>query len=473
MDFEATSVIRQQVGLKTVRRELSTRVSFTANNRYGRVMTTTEDNQYERLSDAVTPLHRKPYERQLKIKKHFMEKALRKAGNIILHRRRAEFDSQMKSWVTENNGLICSLDTVRPSPVIYGYRNKVELSVGTSVTGEPNTVGLFVGKGSGAICVNPYHILSIREDHKEICKVYQEFIRQTKLPSATGDKFSYNNQWKYISMRSTVDNEVMVVIQFYPWLDQPELTEKAKYELAEFFQHGPGKLLDITSLYFQACRMRYCSHEKSPYKLIKGDSNIYEKLLGKIFRISPDSFFQTNTRGAEILYATVQELSGVNSSTTVLDLCCGTGTIGIVLADEAKSVIGVDIVQQAVDDAAVNSTINNLQNCSFEQAKVHKELWHILRRCQFTSDDDVIAILNPSRNGVKSKVVQSIRGCPSIKRLLYVSCKPYGNVLSNFLDLMIPECEKMGGEAFRLTRAKAVDMFPHTLHCELLALFER
>ncbi|MEE6504363.1 hypothetical protein FKM82_005158 [Ascaphus truei] len=139
---------------------------------------------------------------------------------------------------------------------------------------------------------------------------------------------------------------------------------------------------------------------------------------------------QVNTLAAEVLYSAIADWAQLNQDSTVLDVCCGTGTIGISLAKKVKKVVGIELCQEAVEDAKANAQINN------------------------------------------SKVVIAIRRAEHLKRLIYVSCNPKA-AMSNFIDLCRAPSNRVRGRAFRPIRAMAVDLFPQTPHCEMLILFER
>lgn len=132
-----------------------------------------------------------------------------------------------------------------------------------------------------------------------------------------------------LMVRTNNQGHTMAIITFHPQeLRQEELCVQ-KETIKAFFSKGPGAVCDLTSLYFQESTMTRCSHQQSPYQLLFGEPHIFEDLLDLKIRISPDAFFQINTAGAEMLYQTVRELSGVNSNTILLDTCCGTGVIGL------------------------------------------------------------------------------------------------------------------------------------------------
>lgn len=148
--------------------------------------------------------------------------------------------------------------------------------------------------------------------------------------------------------------------------------ELQKVTLKDFFTKGPGAVCELTSLFFQESTMTRCSHQQSPYQLQFGEPHIFEDLLGLKIRISPDAFFQINTASRLILYQTIGELSGVNSSTILLDICCGTGVIGLSLAQRASQVLGIELVEQAVQDARWTAAFNGVTNCEFHAGRAEK-----------------------------------------------------------------------------------------------------
>lgn len=219
--------------------------------------------------------------------------------------------------------------------------------------------------------------------------------------------------------------------------------------------------------------MTRCSHQQSPYQLLFGEPHIFEDLLGLKIRISPDAFFQINTAGAEMLYRTVGELSGVNSDTILLDICCGTGVIGLSLAQYTSQVLGIELVEQAVEDARWTAAFNGITNCEFHTGRAEKILPQLLK-----SKEDgqfIVAVVNPARAGLHYQVVQAIRNCRAIRTLVFVSCKPHGETTRNIIELCCPSnsAKKLLGEPFVLRQAVPVDLFPHTPHCELVLLFTR
>ncbi|EPY75392.1 hypothetical protein CB1_001672009 [Camelus ferus] len=210
-------------------------------------------------------------------------------------------------------------------PVIDGYRNKSTFSVNRGPDGNPKTVGYYLGswRERNIVCVRSNHLKNIPEKHNQVAKYYEIFLQQSPMEPCL--LFHEGGYWRELIVRTNSQGHTMAIITFHPQeLTQEELCVQ-KETIKEFFTKGPGAVCDLTSLYFQESTMTRCSHQQSPYQLLFGEPHIFEDLLGLKIRISPDAFFQINTAGAEMLYRTVGELSGVNSNTILLDICCGTG----------------------------------------------------------------------------------------------------------------------------------------------------
>ncbi|XP_055976319.1 tRNA (uracil-5-)-methyltransferase homolog A isoform X2 [Sorex fumeus] len=202
---------------------------------------------------------------------------------------------------------------------------------------------------------------------------------------------------------------------------------------------------------------------------VAGDRHIREDLLGLTFRISPHAFFQVNTAAAEVLYTLIQEWAQLDSGSTVLDVCCGTGTIGLALARKVKRVVGIELCPEAVEDARVNAQENELNNVEFHCGRAEDLLPTLVNRL---ASQQLIAVLDPPRAGLHSKVILAIRRAENLKRLLYVSCNPRA-AMANFVDLCRAPSNRVKGTPFKPVKAVAVDLFPQTPHCEMLILFER
>ena len=190
--------------------------------------------------------------------------------------------------------------------------------------------------------------------------------------------------------------------------------------------------------------------------VLYGNDYFYEELLGLRFQISPFSFFQTNSLGAEVLYDTVRRYIGDTKDKVVFDLYSGTGTIAQILASVAKEVVGVEIVEEAVLAARENARLNGLDHCEFIAGDVLKVVDELKEK------PDLI-VLDPPRDGIHPKALGKIIDF-GVKRMVYVSCKPTSLVR----DLAV-----FKERGYRVERVCAVDMFPATANCEVVALLTR
>lgn len=190
--------------------------------------------------------------------------------------------------------------------------------------------------------------------------------------------------------------------------------------------------------------------------VLYGNDYFYETLLGLKFKISAFSFFQTNSRGAERLYSVVREFAGDTSGKVVFDLYCGTGTIGQIMSEGSKKVIGIEIVEEAVKAANDNAVLNGIENCTFIAGDV-------LKKVEELEDKPDLIIVDPPRDGINPKAVLKIINFGA-KEIVYVSCKP----TSLARDLQIFEVN-----GYKVKKVKCVDMFPKTVHVETVVLLSK
>ncbi|XP_069612210.1 tRNA (uracil-5-)-methyltransferase homolog A [Ranitomeya imitator] len=428
-----------------------------------------EEALSKQIADVVTPLWQIPYEEQLKMKGQECEHVLQRLTKEIGNNNKA-----LLPWLfvqkQKYNKVCCPLEGVRPSPVQTEYRNKCEFLIGAGASNEDKTVGFRLGKYKGGTCavVEPFDTVHIPCITKKVAKAFQEYIRAS--PYVVYSPESYGGHWKQLTVRSTRKGHVMAIVYFHPQkLGKEDLTE-LKSSLAKFFTDGPGKDSGVTSLYFVEEGQRKSPNlEDLPVEHVTGEHYIFEELLGLTFRISPHAFFQVNTLAAEVLYSAIADWAQLDHNSTVLDVCCGTGTIGISLAKKVKKVVGIELCQEAISDAKANAEINDLNNIEFRCGKAEDLFPNLIN--SYTAQSPV-AIVDPPRAGLHSKVIIAIRKAEHLKRLIYVSCNPKA-ALNNFVDLCRAPSNRVKGRPFRPIRAMAVDLFPQTPHCELLTLFER
>jgi len=251
-------------------------------------------------------------------------------------------------------------------------------------------------------------------------------------------------------IRNTSEGKVMVIMVFF--LDEKERIEGLmNYLAAEFPQ--------ITSLLYVINTKQNDSLADQVPVLFKGENHLTETMEGLKFRIGPKSFYQTNTKQALKLYRVVKEFAGLKGSEIVYDLYTGTGTIANYIADSAGKVIGIEYIEDAVQDAAINSELNGIKNTLFFAGDIKSVL-----NGQFIAENgrpDII-ITDPPRAGMHEEVVKQIIAA-SPGRIIYVSCNP--STQARDIALM--------SEHYRAVRIQPVDMFPQTHHVENVVLLEK
>ena len=197
-----------------------------------------------------------------------------------------------------------------------------------------------------------------------------------------------------------------------------------------------------------------------PTTLLWGDEAIEEELCGLRFRVRPNAFLQTNTAMAERLYEVAASYAALTGQESVWDLYCGIGTIGLVLAERALTVWGIEVSEEAVACALENADLNGITNAAFFAGNVGQSIEELRDR----SGVPDMVVVDPPRAGLAGKALRRL-GRVGARRIVYVSCNP---------TTLASDAKTLGGEwGYALTKARPVDMFPHTPHVETVALFER
>ena len=178
--------------------------------------------------------------------------------------------------------------------------------------------------------------------------------------------------------------------------------------------------------------------------------------MGLKFKISVFSFFQTNSLGAEVLYSKARDYIGETKDKLIFDLYSGTGTIAQILAPVAKKVVGVEIIEEAVEAAKVNASLNNLDNCTFIAGDVLKVIDEL-------HDKPDLIVLDPPRDGINPKTLQKIINF-GVDRMVYISCKPTS---------LARDLEMLQEQGYKVVKAAAIDQFPNTNHVETVVGLQR
>ncbi|KAI9485396.1 MAG: S-adenosyl-L-methionine-dependent methyltransferase [Benjaminiella poitrasii] len=428
----------------------------------------------EKLADQVTCLHRMPYHEQI-AKKH-------KLGARFLNSFRKKLNSlqditdigrQQIAWTNTINDMHCEILDIIQSPSIYEYRTKCEFTIGTDLKGE-KTVGFLLGLYKNGITAisSPNECLHVSKKAKGIAKAMETYVRQSEYD--VYDRSEKRGVWRSIMTRTQRTGDTMILIQ----INSQSLTE-------DQLLYEKEKLINYWSNFFSTQEYHDARStlmlqvwngvsngitDKGITEVLIGDGYVYEELLGYRFRISSNAFFQINTPATELLYAKCAEWCKPNGDkkTTLLDLCCGTGTIGITMANSVNRVIGIEMVSEAIMDAKENAMANNVKNIEFYAGKVEDKLDVVAKE----NNEEIVAVLDPPRSGVHNSVIRAIRESPTIKKVIFISCDAK-QAMQNFIGLCRPTSNRFKESPFRPSRALSVDLFPHTDHCELMIEFVR
>jgi 23S rRNA (uracil1939-C5)-methyltransferase len=345
-----------------------------------------------------------------------------------------------------------------------GYRNKVEYTFATEkfIPFEEfkamKAAGLEPTKSIGA---GGFHARGFFEKVVEIDTCYLQSeptneIRKTAVQFAIENEMPFYNikqhqGWlRNMFIRNTTKGEWMVnVILGY------DGGEKREALLNLFLKKFP----QITTLLYTINEKRNDSMQDLVPQVYFGTGYITEALENFDFKISPKSFFQTNSKQAESLYQVTRSFAELTGKEVVYDLYCGTGSIGIFCSKEAKKIIGVEVVADAIEDAKENARINNLAHTAFFAGDVIDICDDVFFDTHGKPD---VIITDPPRAGMHDKLVKKLLEIQA-PLIVYVSCNP----ATQARDLSLL------GEKYTVTKIQPVDMFPHTLHIENVVQLKR
>lgn len=347
----------------------------------------------------------------------------------------------------------CIMEPIKPSPVCFGYRNKMEFSFGDEVKDGPLALGMHK-KGSFYDVVTVDGCRIVDEDYRQILGRTLDFFRERKVPFF--HRYTHAGYLRHLLVRkASRTGEILIALVT---TTQQECDVNAWKDMLLGLSLE-GKIAGILHIKNDSVADVVRSDETD---ILYGQDFFYEELLGLKFRISTFSFFQTNTYSAEVLYQTAREYVGSlldqsgQPSSVVYDLYSGTGTIAQLMAPVAKKVIGVEIVEEAVEAAKKNAALNGLHNCEFIAGDVLKVLDEIEERPDFI-------ILDPPRDGIHPKALTKIIAY-GVPRLVYISCKPTS--LARDLETFIEN-------GYEAVKCVPVDQFPFTANIETVALLTK
>ena len=344
--------------------------------------------------------------------------------------------------IDENGNAAFEWEGIHGSPIEFGYRNKMEFSFGDEVKDGPLSLGLHK-KGSTYDILNTDDCKLVHKDMTDILTCVREFFREKG--ASYYRKLQHTGYLRHLMLRRGVTSGEILVHLVTTTQEEYDLEPLKDQLLALPLE---GRIVGIMHILNDSLSDVVQSDET---RILYGQDYFYETLLGLKFRISTFSFFQPNSLAAEVLYNIVREYIQNTSGMEVFDLYSGTGTIAQIIAPVAKKVIGVEIVEEAVEAAKENAAINGLDNCEFIAGDVLKVIDEIDEKPDYI-------ILDPPREGIHPKAIRKIIDY-GVENIVYISCKPTS--LSQDLAIF----ETFG---YHVERVSNVDMFPGTVHCETI-----
>lgn len=457
LDFPNKGVVRCEDEIAVVKNTLpGQKVSFMVNKKRkgkaeGRLLEVVEKAPYE--IESVCPhfgecggcsYQNLLYEKQLEIKESQVRKLLTPA-----------FEKQMLSnGIEEETSAYMNtiFEGIKASPVQYGYRNKMEFSFGDEVKDGPLALGMHK-RGSFYDIVSVRECQLVDEDYRKILACVLDYFGEKH--TTYYHRLRHEGYLRHLLVRKAQKTGEILIALITTTQETYDLQPLVKQLLELPLQ---GKIAGVLHTKNDSLADIVQSDETVT---LYGQDFFFEELLGLQFKISQFSFFQTNSLGAEVLYETAREYLGDISDEgkkdkTVFDLYSGTGTIAQLLAPVAGKVIGVEIVEEAVEAAKANAKLNGLDNCEFIAGDVLKVIDDIAEKPDFI-------VLDPPRDGIHPKALQKIIDY-GVDRIVYISCKPTS--LARDLDTLI----ELG---YRMERVTAVDQFPGTGHVETVCLLSR
>jgi 23S rRNA (uracil1939-C5)-methyltransferase len=357
------------------------------------------------------------------------------------------------------------IQQIYPSQKVYFYRNKLEFTFSNKkwlTLEQINDKDLSFGEEAGEISRNAlgFHIPGMFDKILDIdtCYLQEEpsnAIRNEIKNYALTNKLTFFDireqlgLLRNIIIRSTSTGEWMLIFSFF---------YNDKEVIRKLMDHISEKFPQITSLQYVINSKKNDTISDLDIILYKGNDSIYENMEGLKFKIGPKSFYQTNSEQAYELYKITRELAAIRNTDVVYDLYTGTGTIANFVAHQAKKVVGVEYIPAAIEDAKINSSINNITNTVFYAG----DMKDVLNDAFIISNGrpDVI-ITDPPRAGMHDDVTNKILEIGP-ERIVYVSCNP----ATQARDLQLLDTK------YKVTKVQPVDMFPQTHHVENVVLLE-
>lgn len=336
---------------------------------------------------------------------------------------------------------------IKGSPKQWGYRNKMEFSFGDEVKDGPLALGMHK-KNTFHDIVNITDCQIVDKDYNSIVQCVLTTVKD--MGQSFYHKMRHEGFWRHLVIRrAECSGDILVNIVT---TSQAEVDLKLVADAILNLELN-GQIVGILHTINDSLADVV---QADSMEILYGQDYFYEEILGLKFKISPFSFFQTNSLGAEVLYETARDFVGETKDKVIFDLYSGTGTIAQMLAPVAEKVVGVEIVEEAVEAAKENAKLNGLDNCEFIAGDVLKVVDEL-------EDKPDFIVLDPPRDGIHPKAIDKIIDF-GVREMVYISCKP----TSLARDLAV-----LQEAGYQVKRAGCVDMFPETPHVETVVLLSQ
>jgi 23S rRNA (uracil-5-)-methyltransferase RumA len=355
---------------------------------------------------------------------------------------------------------------IKQSPRQFAYRNKMEFSFGDEYKDGPLALGMHK-RGSFYDLVTVDHCQIVDEDIRRILMATLSYFSEQNIPYF--HRIMHVGYLRHLLVRKAVKTgEILVDLVTTTQVERLMACDAAKDSRENQLLDGWKECLLGLDLEGTFAGILHTSNDSvadviknEGTEILYGKDFFYEELLGLRFRISPFSFFQTNSLGAEVLYSTARDfiLDGDEHALggkVVYDLYSGTGTIAQIMAPVCKEVVGVEIVEEAVEAAKENAKLNGLSNCRFLAGDVLKVLDEI-------SEQPDYIILDPPRDGIHPKALERIIAY-GVPRMVYISCKPTS---------LARDLEVLQARGYNVEKIACIDLFPGTYHVETVCLLSK
>lgn len=341
---------------------------------------------------------------------------------------------------------------IKKSPRQFGYRNKMEFTFGDAYKDGPLVLGMH-GRGSFYDIVSVPDCMIVDEDYRKILRCVEAYFRERQI--SFYHRLRHTGYLRHLLVRKAAKTG-QILIDLVTASPQGQELGQTEQELLAGMVEALNELTlegDIAGILHTRNDSVADTITDQGTEVLQGSDHFEEELLGLRFRISPFSFFQTNSLGAEVLYQTARDyildtLTG-QADKVVFDLYSGTGTIAQILSPAARKVVGVEIVEEAVEAARENARLNGLTNCEFIAGDVLKVLDGIEEKPDFI-------VLDPPRDGIHPKALEKIIAY-GVDKMVYISCKPTS---------LVRNLEVLLARGYGVERVCCVDMFPASGHTE-------